>query len=168
MDIQPNEVKEIKDIGDLHGDKVKMVVTIGGLYMAVGKKSRSKKTMEPLAAGSHPGLVMHQIEKQYSSDFRPHLMKSEIEEQDKVVEISKQTDKGIQVFRITKSNKVDILVTKFLNTVAKCEGEIIGNDLVLNKTSFVGNSNKEELAKEITKGILTTIEDLKLSEIKKK
>ena len=38
MDILPNEIKDIKNIGRLHGDDVKMVITDGGYYIAIGKK----------------------------------------------------------------------------------------------------------------------------------
>lgn len=56
MDISPNEVKEIKSVGNLHGDEVKMVVTDGGFHLFVGKKKKTSKKSEVLAASSHRAL----------------------------------------------------------------------------------------------------------------
>ena len=61
MDILPSEVKEIKTVGTLHGDDVKMVVTDGGFHVFVGKKKKSAKKSEALAASSHRALGIHQL-----------------------------------------------------------------------------------------------------------
>lgn len=117
MEIKPSEVESVKVIGQLFGDDVKLIKTIGGFYCAVGKKSRSKKSVEPLAAGSHSALVSHQIEKEFKSEYKPVIMKSEHSSEPKVEEFTKKlpqelVDKGYQVYTLTKNEKVNFIATK--------------------------------------------------------
>ena len=50
MEIKPNEVKEIKIIGKLHGDDVKVVITDGGFHVGMGKKEKKSNKAEELSA----------------------------------------------------------------------------------------------------------------------
>ena len=77
MEIKPNEVDEVKVIGKLNGDDVKLVKTHGGFHIAMGKKDKKSNKAEALAAGSHQALVAYQIEKIHGNDFEPTIFKSE-------------------------------------------------------------------------------------------
>lgn len=75
MNITPNEIDTIEDIGMLNGSPVRIIRTKGGFHIVTGK-SNGKKLDEALAAGSHPAIVKFNLEKQYPG-FQPNMMKSE-------------------------------------------------------------------------------------------
>jgi len=76
MQLTPNEIDSVEDAGVLDGSAVKLLRTKGGFWMAIGK-ARGKFKDEALAAGSHPAIVMYQMERQYPG-FQPAMMKSEL------------------------------------------------------------------------------------------
>jgi len=165
MKIDPSEVKTIKTVGNLHGDDVKMIATKGGLYLILGKKAKGKKNHEPLAAGSHPALVLHQIEKEYKSEFQPSMTKSEQDQFHQVTELVCSV-KGLSMFALKKDIELDIVVAKFGVEICKCECEINGPDLKIKKIDYragFDDSMKDVLRSEMNKGIIqtSTIENFK-------
>lgn len=126
-EIKPQEVESIRVIGQLNGDDVKVIKTIGGFYCAVGRKSKNKKGVEPLAAGSHLALVAHQIEKQYANDFHHAMFKSEAEVLPEVKEYTKKlpvemVEAGYELFTLTKNEKVNFVATKLGAEIVNFEG----------------------------------------------
>lgn len=75
MNITPSEIADIQEIGMLDGNKVSLIRTRGGFFIAAGKK-RGKTLDEALSAGSHSAIVKYNLEKMYPT-FQPTLMKSE-------------------------------------------------------------------------------------------
>lgn len=129
MEIKPNEVESVKTIGSLFNDDVKLIKTIGGFYVAVGKKSRYKKEVEPLAAGSHFALVNHQIEKEYKSEYQPAIMKSESDAMPVVEEFTQKlpqhmVNEGFQAYTLTKNDNVNVVVTKLGVEMINVEGQL--------------------------------------------
>ena len=140
MEIKPNEVESIKVIGNLHGQDVKIIKTVGGFYCAVGAKSKNKKNVEPLAAGSHIALVSHQIEKQFKGDFQPAIFKSEADILPQVVEFTNKlpfdmVKEGYGVFTLTKNEEVQVIATKLNSEVISMSCIKSGDGLELLKSS---------------------------------
>lgn len=156
MHIDPKEIKSIKTIGSLHDEDVKLVATKGGLYLALGRKSKSKKGHEALAAGSHPALVLHQIGKQFKEDFQHGINKSEDEQSFEVNELSCNI-KGLSMFSIKSTSNSDIVIAKFGIEICKCECSVNGSDLKIKKIDYkkgIDSSMKETLRSELNKGIV--------------
>lgn len=123
MDLKPEEIDTIKTIGNLNGDDVKLIRLKGGLHIAVGKGSKRDKDNKPLAAASHPGIVLHQIEKEYKTDFHRTMAKSEIEDFGNLTSLSHiipkdSFAKGYDMFSLEKNGIVEYTVTKFNVEVA--------------------------------------------------
>lgn len=147
--IKPEEVESIKVIGELHGEDVKVIKTIGGFFVAVGRKSKNKKTVEPLAAGSHTALVSHQLDKQFKSEFRPAMFKSESEVLPVVKEYTKKlpqelVDGGYELFTLTKNEKVNFIATKRGAEVLNFEGSISVDGVELDRVHPVSNKGTKE------------------------
>lgn len=175
MDIQPNEVESIKTIGNLHGDEVKMVKTHGGFHIAVGKKKRTAKKSEALAAGSHAALVAHQLQKEYGSDFEPAIFKSEHDQLEKVEEKteylpSEMIAKGVELFTLSKGNKLNFVLYKHGLTIGEYSGEIENKALIIKSGGFAHKeaiSQSGKTAKAMARAIKDKIHDLKLKGVKK-
>lgn len=140
MEIKPNEVEEVKVIGKLHGDDVKIIRTYGGFNIAMGKKEKNSRKADALAAGSHQALVAYQIEKMYGKDFEPAIFKSESEQMPKVEDKTPQLpdimkNAGIEMYVVSKFNNLDFVMVKNGVELAKCETEARGTDLILKKQS---------------------------------
>lgn len=73
--VQPNEIEEVTDIGELGGAPIKLVKTIGGLFIATGLLN-GKTQPEVLASGSHRGIVKYSLEKKYGGVATFNLAKS--------------------------------------------------------------------------------------------
>lgn len=171
MDIRPNEVESVKVIGNLFGDDVKLIKTFGGFFIAVGKKKRSLSKTEPLAAGSHEAIVAHHISKEYGTDFKPAMLKSEQEQIGDVEDNSSYLDsesiqKGIELFTIKKNNNYEFLIYKQGITLAKYYGEIENQSLVI-KNSSIKERPSQNLIKSISKVVTHKVEDLGLKGVKK-
>jgi len=163
--IQPSEIKSIKEIGELNGSSIKLIATKGGLYLAIGMKDKKSKSTTPIAAGSHPALVLHQIEKEYKSEFQPSMAKSEQDQFHQVTELVCSV-KGLSMFALKKDIELDIVVAKFGVEICKCECEINGPDLKIKKIDYragFDDSMKDVLRSEMNKGIIqtSTIENFK-------
>jgi hypothetical protein len=169
MKIDPSEVKTIKNIGSLHNEDVKMVATKGGLFLALGKKSKYKKDYEALAAGSHPALVMHQLEKEFKHDFHQTLAKSEADQLPEVKELDCSV-KGLSMFSLKKNTDIDVVIAKFGVEVCKCECEVNGNDLKIKKIDYrVGFTPdmKDVLRSEMNKGLIQTAKNENIDQVVK-
>lgn len=160
MNINPDEIKDIKSIGSLHDEDVKMVVTKGGLYLVLGRSSKNKKSHEALAAGSHPALVIHQIEKQFKKDFHPLINKSETEQLPEVKELDCNIN-GLSMFSLSKNSNTDIVITKFGIEMCKCACEIEGENLKIKRIDYRPGFNdqmKDSLRTELNKGVIQIAE----------
>ena len=151
MNIKPEEVANIKVIGELNGSPVKMIKTIGGFYAAVGSRSKSSKSVEPLSAGSYQALVIHQLEKEFKADFKPALMKSESEKLPTVKEFTKKlpqqmVDAGFQVFSLIKNNDINFVATKHGAELVNLSGYIISDD-ISNLTKVTSKASPSDTAK---------------------
>lgn len=179
MDIQPNEVESVKTIGNLNGDEVKVVKTYGGFYVAVGKKKRTSKKSEALAAGSHQALVAHQLGKEYGSDFEPAIFKSE---QDQLEKVESKTEylpsdviaKGVELYTLSKGSKIDFVLYKRGITLGHYVAEVEDQALVIksanfNKEAMVGNAsdNSFRTAKAMALAFKDTVHNLQLKGVKK-
>jgi hypothetical protein len=164
MDIKSEDVAEITEVGELNGDKVKMIKTWGGLHVMVGKKEKSSKKPDALAAASHRALAVHQLEKMYGNDFKPAIMKSESGQIESVQEfqVSKNMLKDhLEVLSITKNNDVDFVVSRFGVVLAKYECEVFKNELNV-KSHFKHEKAKDVLqnnSDDITKSILKAMQE---------
>jgi hypothetical protein len=141
MDIKPEEVEEVKIVGRLHNDDVKMVKTRGGFHILIGKKEKNSSKADALAAGSHPGIVTYQIEKMYGTQFQPAIFKSEKDSPHKVEdrtenlpEIAKNA--GLELYVLNKSNTYDFILCKHGLELAKYETTHQDNELVINSYNF--------------------------------
>lgn len=171
MDIMPEEVESVKTIGNLHGSDVKMVKTRGGLFVAIGKKEKSKNKLEALAAGSHGAIVSHHVTKQFGSDFRPAIFKSE---QDSLGTVKDNTEflpstaisKGMELYTISKGSTVDFVLSKYGLSVLQYSAEIEDGSLVVKKSSSSIDKDSD-IAKAVSKTIVRKAEELGVSKIKK-
>lgn len=90
--IRPEEIEDIFEIGELHGQPVKVIRTIGGFYAATAKDNGKDAV---LAGGSHPALVRHTLVKKFGQNFRPNLIKSESPANHKVFEKTEFLPKSV-------------------------------------------------------------------------
>lgn len=171
MDIKPNEVEYVKVIGNLHGNEVKLVKTLGGLNIAIGKKNKNSNKTEALAAGSHAAIVAHQISKQFGADFHPAIFKSE---QDAIEEAINKTEllpssaisSGIELFTLEKNNKYDFVLYKHGLCLGEYKAEVEDNSLKLISYKFnIGPD--QEIAKAMSRAIRDKAEELGLARIEK-
>ena len=123
MDLKPEEIDTIKTVGSLNGDEVKLIRLKGGLHIAVGKGNKKDKENKPLAVASHPGIILHQIEKEFKTDFHRTMAKSEAEDLGNLTSFSHivpddKSNKGYDMFSLEKNGIVEYTVTKFNINVA--------------------------------------------------
>lgn len=151
MDIKPEEIEDIKIIGHLYGDEVKIIKCVGGFNIAIGKRERSSKKAEALAAGSHRGIVAHQIAKQFKNDFQPAMFKSESEQLEKVEENTKllphkHIDFGLELFTLNKGDNYEIILYKHGITLGKYETEVSGDKLLIKSHNFKTKTENKDIA----------------------
>lgn len=171
MDIMPEEVESVKTIGSLNGSDVKMIRTSGGLFVAIGKKEKEKSKLEALAAGSHGAIVAHHVSKQFGSDFRPAMFKSE---QDSLGTIKENTEflpseaisNGMELYSIKKGSQIDFIVSKYGLSKVHYSGEIEDGCLVIKKNMCSVEKNPN-LAKAVSKIIVRAAEEMGVNKIKK-
>lgn len=166
MQIKPEEVEEVKVIGRLFGDDVKMVKTKGGFHVAMGKRERNSRKADALAAGSHAALVSYQLEKMHGHDFEPAIFKSEA---DQLPEVEEKTDilpteaqnAGIELFILNKSNNLDFVMCKHGVELAKYETEYSSDELVIKSYKFRQSISPNRFVSEA----MGTIIDQKMKEL---
>jgi hypothetical protein len=173
MELKADEIKSIKTIGKLHGDDVKLILTNGGFFIAVGKKSKGSQKPDSLAAGSHQAIVSHQIEKTYGKDFEPAIFKSESENMGKLeihtdVLSPDLVKNGVEIFSITKFNKIDFIAYRYGSTLAKYETEFNSKELTIKSHHINGISQNDELFKGIAMAMKKKMNDLGIYEAKGK
>lgn len=116
MQLTPNEIDSIEEMGVLDGNPIKLLRTKGGFFMAIGKP-RGKYRDEALAAGSHPAIVKYNLERQYPN-FQPAMMKSELLSDNSVVErhshfLSDSLRKsGHDVYSVQNGERIEFQITK--------------------------------------------------------
>jgi hypothetical protein len=176
MNITEKEVERIDIVGKLNGEDVKLVKTFGGLFLAVGKKSKNGKKDQPLAAGSHQGIVLHQIEKEFGHDFHQKMHKNE---SDISETIENKTDylpndlisKGIELYTVIKKSNIDFVVYRHGLTIGEYNTSIKKNELHIDSFSFKKNYfniNSPETAKALAKVMQDKVVELGLDGVVKK
>lgn len=137
MDITPNEIDSIEDIGLLHQNPVKMIRTKGGFHIAVGRP-RGKMKDEALAAGSHPAIVKYNLEKQFV-DFQPAMMKNEQSINPAVV--NKYSDKlnedlkknGHDIYSIQNGAFIEFQITKQGIRIGSAKANLEKGEMVISE-----------------------------------
>ena len=141
MQIRPDEITSVEDIGLLDGTPVRLLRSTGGFYFAMGKQ-KGKKLEEALAAGSHPGIVKYNVEKLYK-EFIPALAKSDKDH----VEVIGYTEllptelrkSGYEMFMIEDLTSVSFTLTKNGMEKGCFKGNYSSDSLMLSK---LGNIDK--------------------------
>ncbi|NJO48119.1 MAG: hypothetical protein HC840_00220 [Leptolyngbyaceae cyanobacterium RM2_2_4] len=137
MNITPNEISEIEEIGTMNGLPVKLLTTKGGFRIAVGR-NQGKQVDEALAAGSHPAIVKYNLEKQYAA-FQPAMMKSEVSMSPAVVVnhshfLSEDLKKsGHDVYSVQSGTNIEFQITKHDIRVGSIQTTLEKDSLVVNK-----------------------------------
>jgi len=173
MEIKPEEVAEVKIIGKLNGDDVKVVRTLGGFNVAMGKKDKYSLKAEALAAGSHIGLVAYQVEKMHGHDFEAAIYKSESEQlplvEDKTESLPDLAkNSGIEMYVLCKSNTLDFIMCKNGIELAKYETDFVNEELNIKKYSFRESlSPNRFLSQVIAKAIDEKMTELGLKKVNK-
>ena len=152
MKIEASEVESIKTIGSLFGDEVKIVRLVGGYQIALGKKEKNSKKAEALAAGSHAGIVAHQIEKQFKEDFQPAIFKSEQDRLETVSECTKylpanHQEFGLELFALNKGENYDVVLYKHGVTLGEYNTVIEGDKLLIKNVEFKTNTPNQDIAR---------------------
>jgi hypothetical protein len=163
VEIKQDEIKEVKKIGKLNGDDVKLIALKGGFHIGMGKKEKNSNKIDILAVGSHPALISHQISKQYPSSFEQTLQKSEMDTMPSIEEYSHHLTKsqkdvlGLDIYIMKKNEKVEFKVTQHNLDVFTIEANEMNGILELNKTEShsetINKMNKKELSKSLEKSI---------------
>lgn len=175
MQINPKEVESITTVGKLNDEDVKLLKTRGGLNILIGRKSKKgKKKDDVLAAGSHQGIALYQIEKQYGNDFQPSMFKSEHDIAETVTEktdlLPKEvSEAGAEMYVIKKNNDLEFIVTKFGVTICKYEAEIKKNNLFVTDHKFrpeYAKFQKYDTSKSISKAIMEEVKNNGLDGVK--
>jgi len=131
--IRPSEIKSVEEIGTLENAPVKMIRTSGGLWVATGKP-KGRREEEALAAGSHPAIVKHNLEKMYGQSYQAHFQKSEGAIEPKVVDYSSKLektllDKGYSLFSVQTDTAIDFVLSKSGVEVLKHEALVKAESL---------------------------------------
>jgi hypothetical protein len=148
MEIKPDQVDSIEDVGTLDGKPLKMIKLIGGFYMCVGRTKGSIRE-EALGAGSHPAIVKYNIEKQYPN-VQFLMMKSEFLSDGSIVEkhshhLSESLLKsGHDIYSIQNGTQITFYITKHNANIKMVKGELEKEYIVIKDIDF---------PKEFTKGI---------------
>lgn len=144
MNILPHEVASVTEIGTLDDSPVRILKTIGGFHIAMGRL-KNKKQEEVLAAGSHPAIVKHNVKKAFAN-FQQSLTKSEPGEEDSRVtgfsELlpSEMRSKGYDLLMLEKSEETSFVLSRFGNEVNSFNAKSNGDSIQLTKSSKPINS----------------------------
>jgi hypothetical protein len=139
MQLTPNDISNVEEIGSLDGNKVSMIRTKGGFFIALGKK-RNKHTEEALAAGSHPAIVKYNLEKQFSG-FQPAMNKSEhgiepvVEKHSHFLNDDLRKS-GHDIFSIQTGNVVEFQITKHNATISTAVGHMDNENLSIGELNI--------------------------------
>jgi CHAT domain-containing protein len=159
MNLKKEDIETISEVGTLNGDRVKLLKTWGGLHVLVGKKSKTSKELDTLAAASHKALAIYQVEKEFGNDFQPAIMKSETEQLPQVTELTNEfTPKNLQIYSLAKGGDVDFVVSSHNAILATYKCSIKKSELSLQSYQKQINSNileteKDNIRKSIAKAM---------------
>jgi hypothetical protein len=135
MILKPSEIDKVETIGEMDGEPVEMIRTLGGLFVAVGKP-KGKKQKEVLAAASHGAIAKYNVEKNFR-EFRPSLQKSERFEPETIglTELlpKKLIEAGHDLYLIKNESSLDFVLTKNSLEVNKIVGTFSDDSLVLQR-----------------------------------
>ena len=114
--IRPEEIDDIFEIGEINGNSVKAIKTIGGFYAATMKDHAGKDQV--LAGGSHPALVKFSLKKKFGNNWHPILNKSEGAKEEQVVEKThllpkNLIDSGFNMNAVISDTEVSVVVDRF-------------------------------------------------------
>jgi hypothetical protein len=143
MRIEPNEIAEIQEAGELDGAPVKMVRTKGGFWIATGRPM-GRPQDQALSAGSHPAIVRYNVEKMFPN-FRPAMMKSITFTEESLVQqhsqfLSEELRKsGHDIYSVQTGNRVDFLVTVQNMTVASVGALLKNENLEVSDLDFTSD-----------------------------
>lgn len=134
MQLTPNDVASVEEIGHLSGNSVKLVRTKGGFWIAIARK-KGKISEEALGAGSHPAIVKYNLEKQFP-DFEPSMKKSEgfiepIVEKHSHFLSDELRKSGHDIFSVQTGPTVEFQITKQNSKIASVTGNIDSEHLSL-------------------------------------
>lgn len=138
MEIKPSEIEHVEQIGTLNGNPVRLLKTVGGFWICLGRP-KSATREEALAAGSHPAIVKYNVEKQFS-EFQPSLAKSEtFSSSEKIVGFtellpSTMRSRGYEMYSILDQNKADYVLTRYGSEVHSFSAEIDSDSFSFQKT----------------------------------
>lgn len=173
MEILPNEVKEVKTVGNLHGDDVKMILTDGGFHLFMGKKNKKTKKPEVLLGSSHQAIGLHQLQQDFGADFHMTMTKSEHDPEpiveDKTHYLSHNSiNKGLKLFTVSKNNNLEFIVYKHGLVLGRYEASAQNKCLIIKKHEFTQDIKGDPT---ISNALRHSIEDkmyeLKLVDVKK-
>jgi hypothetical protein len=139
MQLTPNEIDSIEQVGTLSGHPVRMIRTKGGFFIAVSRKKGNAEE-EAIGAGSHPAIVRYNLEKQFS-EYVPNMMKSE-GFADPIVDkhshyLSEELRKsGHDIFSIQTGPAVEFKITKYNAQVAKVDCSLESDHLLIHELSI--------------------------------
>lgn len=165
MEINQDEVKEIKNIGKLNDSEVKLVTLKGGFHIGMGKKSKEAKKSDILAVGSHPALITHQISKKFEGKFEESMAKNEKEAMPNVTECSDNLSKsqknvlGLDIFVLEKNENVEFKVTKHNFEIFNIKATRDSDNVILEKTEKNSERLKNVDKKELSKSLEKTIQE---------
>lgn len=114
--IRPEEIDDIFEIGEINGNSVKAIKTIGGFYAATMKDHSGKDQV--LAGGSHPALVKFSLKKKFGNNWHPILNKSESTKEEQVLEKTyllpkSLSDSGYNMSAVISENEIEVIVDRF-------------------------------------------------------
>jgi len=156
--IDPQEVSDIRGIGTVDGDEVKLVSTRGGFHIAIRV---SRDGAKPLAAGSHPAIVTYQLEKNLKDRFCSVMQKSERYGGARITDLSKSlghlVDRDISMMAMSKGESIDVSVNLRGVEIGlfKCEKDTTSSTLSLKEWRL--DSHEPEVNSEITKAAARSI-----------
>jgi hypothetical protein len=163
MQLTPNEIESVDDIGILNGSPVKIIKTRGGFHIAVGRP-RGKLQEEALAAGSHPAIVKFNLERQHP-DFQPAMQKSELMGLEPKVEshshfLSDSLRKsGHDLYSVQTGDKVEFHITKQNAKVSSVDasfdkGSLVFGEINIDKKftrALAGATSEKALSANVSK-----------------
>lgn len=157
VELKPSEIDSVENMGEIDGNGVNLVRTVGGLYLAVGKKKKTDPSQEVLGFGSHPAIVRYNVQKSISS-FRPAMMKSEGEVESEIYQFSpllgsSLVEKGFDLYTIKKSEDYEFVITKNQMEILKFNASQKDDVLDLQKSETFIPLSMKPLVKALKKAV---------------
>lgn len=151
MLINPKEIENIEDIGKLDKrSKVRLVKTIGGLHIAVGKEDTGQDKI--LAYSSHPAIVKHQLRKKFPMRFAENLNKSEGQPIENATNYSHNLNKnllngGYDIYALNKGMETKFVITHNKLEIAGMSAECTDiSDVTLNEMQVKKSEKYKEFS----------------------